>query len=239
MKFDAWMRSTGLSESSVLKYSGAIEGSLTDWASEAGLIEGNILDIASKADFDSLSIKIKQLDVFKERNNTGHSMYSSALNKFSEFLSVAKPPEIEGDIAAIISNPSISTTEKAQLINARIGQGQFRKDLLQYWGKCAVTGFKNTSLLVASHIKPWSQSNNIERLDKFNGLLLTPNLDRAFDQGLITFSNTGSILISPLFEEAKILGITESMSLQLTANHQSYMEYHREHVFQQSLITLS
>jgi putative restriction endonuclease len=234
LKFDAWMRSTGLSESSVLKYFGAIEGSLTDWATEAELIQGSILDISSKAEFDSLSIRIKELAIFKERNNTGHSMYSSALNKFSEFLSAAKPPEIESDIAAIISNPSISTTEKAQLINARIGQGQFRKDLLQYWGKCAITGFKNTSLLVASHIKPWSQSNNIERLDKFNGLLLTPNLDRAFDQGLITFSNTGSIVISPLLEEAKILGITESMSLQLTGNHQYYMEYHREHVFQKS-----
>ena len=40
---------------------------------------------------------------------------------------------------------------------------------------------------LASHTKPWSACTHVERLDPFNGLMLTPNLDGAFDGGLVTF----------------------------------------------------
>jgi len=103
--------------------------------------------------------------------------------------------------------------------------------LLSYWGNCAVTGASDPALLLASHIKPWSKSSDIERLDKFNGLLLTPNLDRAFDQGLISFDSLGNILISNEFKEPGKLGINKSMNIALEEEHQTYMEFHRENVF--------
>lgn len=74
----------------------------------------------------------------------------------------------------------LSETEKDSIIKARIGQGIFRQQLIQLWGGCSVTGFKNEKFLKASHIKPWRDSSNQERLDKYNGLLLVPNLDRSF-----------------------------------------------------------
>ncbi len=229
--FDNWMRGTGLSESSVLKYFGAVEGALSDWAREAGVISGSILDITSSIKFESAAHKIRQLPIFLERNSTGHNMYSSAINKYAEFLAKGVVPTVEHDIEVIVSDPTLETTEKIQLVNARIGQGQFRRSLLNYWKHCSVTRYPETSMLVASHIKPWSKSSNIERLDKFNGLLLVPNLDRAFDHGFMSFDYSGNVIISPLLQQPKMLGIEEGMSVSLADYHQDYMEYHRENVF--------
>ena len=136
---------------------------------------------------------------------------------------------IEKDIEKILAEKTIDATEKAQLISARIGQGKFRKALLNYWGKCAVTGTTNPVMLLASHIKPWSKCNDHERLDPFNGLLLTPNLDRAFDQGLISFDSTGSILISTALEDK--LGFNSKMSINISSEHELYLEYHRHNVY--------
>lgn len=225
------MYSTGLSKSSVLKYLGALEGVLSDWAHDAGLIQGSILDIKSKTNFDALVIKVHKLPIFQECNNTGHNMYSSALNKYSEYLSLGTIQTFEEDIEEILNQESIESTEKDQLINARVGQGQFRQSLLNFWGKCAVTGVSDPALLLASHIKPWSKSSDFERLDKFNGLLLTPNLDRAFDQGLISFDSSGRILLSIEFKDPEKLGIDERVKINLESEHQIYMEFHREKVF--------
>ncbi|MBN1267665.1 MAG: HNH endonuclease, partial [Anaerolineales bacterium] len=90
----------------------------------------------------------------------------------------------------------LGPTEKTAVIQSRVGQGRFRRYLIDYWGGCAVTGANKIDLLKASHIKPWKVSSNKERLDVYNGLLLTPNLDSVFDQGFISFTQLGSILIS-------------------------------------------
>jgi hypothetical protein len=123
-------------------------------------------------------------------------------------------------------------TVKERLQQTRIGQDRFRHSLIQLWnGRCAVTGFSDQRLLRASHIKPWRACNNQERLDPFNGLLLTPNLDAAFDQGLITFNTQGGIEIAKNFK-AQALGITHMMSITLHTRHEKYFRYHRKHVYQ-------
>jgi len=168
----------------------------------------------------------------KNLRNAGLLNLQSTIQN-SEALELEKHDQtrIEEDIAEIISSGTKGPTEKAQFINARIGQGQFRKSLLGYWGKCAVTGVRYPAMLLASHIKPWSKSSDYERLDQFNGLLLTPNLDRAFDQGLISFAETGLIILSKSLKDAQKLGISSGMNIELTKEHQQYMKFHREIVF--------
>lgn len=231
MKFDSWMKNTGLSKSSVLKYYGAIVGVLSDWARESGIISGSIIDVTSSVKFDFIALKIRELSIFQERNSTGHNMYSSALNKYSEFIAKGVLTSVEEDIEAIVTNPAIDTTEKTQLINSRLGQGQYRKSLTDYWKCCSVTGYSDTRMLVASHIKPWSHSSNSERLDIFNGLLLVPNLDKTFDRGLISFEGNGKILISTSLQQPNALGINDRMSVPLVKDHQAYMKYHRTNLF--------
>ena len=127
---------------------------------------------------------------------------------------------------------SLSETEKATLALARIGQGKYRKALLSYWNGCAVTGAQKPELLKASHMKPWRFSDNRERLDPYNGLLLSANLDAAFDSRLISFSRNGEILIAREFSDAADFGITPSMKLRkLDAQHQEYLTWHRDNEF--------
>ncbi len=102
-------------------------------------------------------------------------------NIFSNKTKNFPTEQITNDIQEIIEHPHIDSTEKSSLIQSRIGQGKFREGLLKLWGACSVTQSNNYPLLVASHIKPWSKSTNQERLDPYNGLLLLPNLDKAFD----------------------------------------------------------
>lgn len=134
---------------------------------------------------------------------------------------------------------SLSETEKQAIIQSRRGQGQFREKLVRKWRGCSVTGFSPLKeLLTASHIKPWRVSNNKERLDPDNGLLLLPNLDKLFDSGYISFSNSGQILISPRLNNSafNLLGINKSMKLsKAPSQHQAeYLEFHSRVIFRNS-----
>ncbi len=135
------------------------------------------------------------------------------------------------------SNKGIPETQKETLVQSRIGQGKFRSDLIDYWKCCAVTGCHTAELLKASHIKPWRDCDNIERLDQYNGLLLSPNIDAAFDSGLISFDDDGKILISSKLnkEEAQKIGYHSKLRiLNLSKKHLGYLEHHRNNVFQGS-----
>lgn len=230
MTFKIWIISTGLTIASAKKYESAIYGSISGWAEQAGLIISNLIDVDDPEDFDQLSKAIKQLNIFQKRNSVGHQMYSAALNKYSEYLKF-KQRELEEDIENVSGDDSVSETEKESLIKSRLGQGTFRKNLMDYWHGCAVTGYPSSKLLVASHIKPWRSSDNKERMNLFNGLLLIPNLDKAFDKGFISFKKNGNVLISELLQKPDMLGIKSDLRIKISDQHQRYLEFHRDIVF--------
>ncbi len=128
----------------------------------------------------------------------------------------------------------LSETERESVVKARIGQGIFRKQLFEMWEGCAVTGVKLPDLLRASHIKPWRESSNPERTNRFNGLLLLPQYDHLFDKGLISFDDNGQLLRSPAIERIPIsqLGISATDRLRTVShNHLPFLQYHREEMF--------
>lgn len=147
----------------------------------------------------------------------------------------------KGTINEIDINSSDSldskVTQKETTVLARIGQGLFRQDLINYWKGCSVTSCANLDILIASHIKPWSYSTSEERLDKFNGLLLIANIDIVFDKGLISFDENGEIIFSKYLkqEDIALLGLSESFKVRpslLHKDHKKYLSYHRNYVFQ-------
>ncbi len=230
MTFKNWIISTGLTTASAKKYESAIYGSISGWAEQAGLIKSNLIEVDEPEDFEQLSESIKQLKIFQQRNSVGHQMYSAALNKYFEYL-IFVQRELEEDIEQVSKDDSISETEKESLIKSRLGQGYFRKNLKDYWQECSVTGYPFSKLLIASHIKPWRSSDNKERMDMFNGLLLIPNLDKAFDKGFISFKKNGDVLISELLQMPEMLGIKSDLKIKVSNQHQQYLEYHRDIVF--------
>ncbi len=124
------------------------------------------------------------------------------------------------------------STEAERLVVQRVGQDIFRDGLLEYWhGRCAVTGLAVPELLRASHIKPWADcETDAERLDVFNGLLLAPNWDAAFDQCLITFDAVGRLQVGKQLatKDLSCLGIGPGAQLLgLHGRHQHYLQWHR------------
>lgn len=123
-------------------------------------------------------------------------------------------------------------TERKGLVTSRIGQGAYRKSVLFRWDfKCAVTNYNKPDVLIASHIVPWKDATNEERLDVGNGILLSPNYDALFDQHLISFENNGKIILSDSLIRSRYedLGITGQESIRNFSNsNKSYLERHRE-----------
>jgi hypothetical protein len=137
---------------------------------------------------------------------------------------------------AVISEVGLNSIDHAVTAKCRgIAQRLFRGNLLRLWqGACAVTNVQEPRVLRSSHIKPWSESSVPEKVDHFNGLLLVPNLDALFNEGLITFRNNGRVLISSDWrsDDQRRMHVTQELGLRsVYAESRSYLEYHRDVVF--------
>jgi hypothetical protein len=141
--------------------------------------------------------------------------------------------DVDYDLRVLQSEGENKTTQKS-LINARLGQGKFRADLNEIWGSaCAVTGCSVPEVLRASHIKPWRSSTDKERLNPDNGLLLAAHLDSLFDAGLITFSDTGSMILSPVFRDdgRPKMALEGKLRKPPSASMKAFLDHHRTVVF--------
>lgn len=123
-------------------------------------------------------------------------------------------------------------TFKQALIKARVGQGQFRNAVLNLWeSTCPITKINKPELLVASHIVSWQLSNNEEKLDQFNGFPLSPDVDKLFDKGFISFSDAGEIIQHQSIKDTDILrklGIDKANKIDLKEGNIPYLKRHRE-----------
>lgn len=148
-------------------------------------------------------------------------------------LSGPTASELSEDLREIEDAEAPETTRK-QLVDARLGQGRFRRDLMRRWDNaCAVTGCRLAAMLRASHCKPWRDSDHRERLDSNNGLILSANLDALFDAGLIGFDGDGVMLVAAvvLASEREALGIPANLMQKPNTNLKEYLRFHRERVF--------
>lgn len=132
----------------------------------------------------------------------------------------------------------IEITEKTVKQKIRVGQNNFRNDLLKSLKRCPITQIDDKKLLIASHIKPWIHSNNEERLNPYNGFLLSPLYDKLFDKGigLITFTPEKEILISKKLSSenrARLSVNNRDYIADLPINgREEFLEYHRRYIFQ-------
>ncbi|MCI0536244.1 MAG: HNH endonuclease [Verrucomicrobiales bacterium] len=162
--------------------------------------------------------------------------------QFSETVETPLPElrgivEWEEQVCALISeDQQLRDTEKQALIKARRGQGLFRHKVGQLERFCRVTRVDRPEHLIASHIKPWRESDNRERLFEGNGLLLTPTIDHLFDRGFISFENTGELLVSPIAhtESMNKMGIITDQVVNVggfAEPQRGFLEFHRSSVF--------
>ncbi|EQC1409929.1 HNH endonuclease [Providencia rettgeri] len=185
-------------------------------------------DPTQRWDIEAGGTIVKNPDVASELYNAITSLNESALE-----LNTILDSEVESESKLKEKIREIKDPVGFALAKYRIGQSKFREYLFKKWkSKCVVTGIKHRELLIASHIKPWAESTSAEKLDKFNGLLLSAHLDALFDKGFISFDDDGQIIISPKVEaEKKVFGIDNDMRFSIENEHKQYLKYHRENIF--------
>lgn len=141
-------------------------------------------------------------------------------------MSAAVQAEIDADPKSV----GLSATDRVALVNARLGQGGYRKRMFRIWnGRCAVTGCTIDCALIASHAKAWADSDHVERLDSYNGLLLAASVDRLFDQGLIAFTDDGRLLAAANLDESALASVGLSPKSRISVIHERHRPYLRAH----------
>lgn len=145
--------------------------------------------------------------------------------------------EWEEQIADTIeSDSNMQDTERRALVMARKGQGRFKSNVSKIEIKCRITQVDRIEHLRASHLKPWRDSSNPERLDGENGLLLTPSIDHLFDRGFISFEDSGMLLVSPVAHKPSLekMSVPTTTSLNVgtfTDGQKNYLDFHRNNVY--------
>ncbi len=131
-------------------------------------------------------------------------------------------------------NAIVNIEEKKLKTRARIGQGKYREELLSQCPFCPITMVSDDRLLIASHIKPWSKSNEIEKIDPYNGFMLTPTFDYLFDKGFMSFTNDKKTILSPFLSKMTYskIGISDNKSFPFLPieGREAYLEYHRNEI---------
>ena len=230
-QYQLWAGGLGKSSRTIQSYLGALKNTIPKWLNEGGYTASSLLSVTRVAAFKVIAEQALHLPVFQLRDAKGKGMYSAALKSYQKFLDDIYQVSLSQDIDTLVQDKRLDETEKARLIKTRMGQGQFRADLIEHWKSCALTQYKQLQFLVASHIKPWRVSSHQERLTPYNGLLLLANVDKAFDLGYITFSDKGLIRISSALDDHQTLGINQNMGINIVHQHQAFLAYHREQVF--------
>ena len=133
----------------------------------------------------------------------------------------------------------IPETQRKAIVLARRGQGLFKQNVSRHESYCRITRVNNPTHLIASHIKPWRESNNEERLHGGNGFLLTPSIDHLFDRGFITFADDGELVVSPIADKDSLqrMGVATDESIgvgNFNSDQKFFLNYHREEIFLRS-----
>lgn len=178
---------------------------------------------------------------FEVEAGAGHNLkieranLERVLEAINSEMESASPRELREEAAERLINEDVrlSPTDKDALVKARRGQGLFRRKVLAIEPYCRLTGVSDARFLRASHIKPWVDSNDRERLDGNNGLMLAPHVDHLFDQGFISFTKAGELLVADGAE-----AILQTWALPLVSigggfsdEQEGYLQYHRQHCF--------
>ncbi len=158
---------------------------------------------------------------------------------FKVTFGAAEEENSEEEIKTILEKlekSKLKPAEKEAVIQARVGQGTYRRKLLEETSVCPFTMVDDEHLLIASHIKPWKKSPNREKKDPKNGFVFTPTYDKLFDRGYISFTDDKRLIVSPWLSRynCERLGLDEGKIIEklpvIDEKRRIYLAYHRTHV---------
>lgn len=129
--------------------------------------------------------------------------------------------------------------KESDIRQARNGQGRYRELLLEQCRFCPFTMIADERLLIASHIKPWAASTDAERIDPYNGYMLSPLYDKLFDRGFITFTENRHLILSEFispftWKQLHLKNDTFIKALPMDDKRAEYLKFHHKAVFKGS-----
>lgn len=168
-----------------------------------------------------------------------------ALIDESQRLIAEREAEIESapDVITPDTEEHAQMRGKERLAVRKIRENQpfFRKAILSaYKSACCITGIDIETLLVASHIKPWAESDSTEKLNPHNGLCLNALHDRAFDRGLLALADDYRVIVSKRVSHSRndavrsLLSGYEGQQIKLPTRfipRPDFLEWHRNNIF--------
>jgi hypothetical protein len=225
----------------------------SNWSMEGWYVEVEFIELINPFKPKDFMEQIRPLlaDKYAPLQESGSGLQGIYLTEISpkfgqllELLSHADIPKIQHDLAPVPDDESEyeinleiearkldGDLEKIQITKSRRGQGIFKANVRLVENHCRITGVTNIKHLRASHIKPWSESNNEEKLDGYNGLLLSPHVDHLFDRGFISFRDSGEIIVSkelnPTILEQWSIHSDQNVGA-FKSNQGVYLEFHRD-----------
>lgn len=210
------------------------------WLKNGRKIDVEMIELSEPILIDNIFQKIRSYLPEKyspfDRNGSGNQGYFYEIN--SKIFNTILNTDFTNDFydLDILNSPESESTKDIFRLNVRSStwQNYFKNQLFKLWGSsCLVTGIKNENLLIGGHIKPWVKSSDEEKIDPYNGLLLSPNVDKLFEIGLISFQDNGSMMISDKINlsELKKLGIENKIKIDFKEKNLIYLKYHRENKF--------
>lgn len=157
--------------------------------------------------------------------------YIDEYEKYLDYTSDKSKEELD-----VLDESNLIGKDKEHLANYRVNQEKFRHKLIEkYKGKCSICQCEISfeDVLIASHIKPWRDSDCNEKLNVCNGLLLCPNHDKLFDKGYITFDDNGKIIISDELKKNYpiLFNLSDSSTIKVDNSMKPFLAYHRNSVF--------
>jgi putative restriction endonuclease len=220
-------------QETLTQYNDYIDGNMLFWEGEEKHSSDKRVVEASK-NSDEIHL------FYREVHHTPFVYYQLRENAPSEFVFRIEALSSEIDAFREVREyaaeyNTLAVTEQEQIVISRLGQGNFRRNVIRLWGSCSVTGLQTVSLLRASHIKPWKDSANNERLTPYNGLLLIPDYDFLFDRGYISFKNSGNVVVSQRLSPfaRKVFDVRDDLQLRkVFPESKAYLEFHRSQVFE-------
>ena len=188
----------------------------------------------SYTDYDDISDALAVICDAIDDRFSHRTMVSKVMDGMNRHLE--RNSDLDDSSNEVEIDSTVEGVEREATVNVRVNQDVFREKLIQKYHECCICGVNKVELLVASHIKPWKDSDPEERVDVNNGLLLCANHDRLFDAGFISFKDNGSILVSGEIDMHNriLMNVRPEMRIQVSEKMKEYLAFHRKHVFRES-----
>jgi hypothetical protein len=168
------------------------ELSRPNWLKEGRKINLRIIELDEFIDISTIFDKIKSHlpNIYSpfNKNGSGNQGYFYEINQniFNIILNTDNEEGIiKNNVLRYPKGKSLNIDVKSNQRNSS-WQKYFKNMLFEMWGiRCVVTGVDQKELLIGAHIKPFSKSDDSEKIDVYNGLPLAPNPNKLFEIELI------------------------------------------------------